>query len=678
MWNWLKRLVGGGSTPAERLLSEPDARRLLQAEADRQAAVTKARAERRRREQFQVTLSSIGDAVIITDVNGKVTFLNPVAQALTGWEPQAAAGQPLEQIFRIINEETRQPVEDPVRKIQREGVTVGLADHTLLIARDGRETPIDDSGAPIRGEGGAIAGVVFVFRDVAEARRATAARLYLAAVVESSDDAIIGNSLDGTITSWNRGAERLYGYRADEAVGRPLTLLVPPDHPDEVPTLLQRIKQGEHIEHFETVRLSKDGSRVNVSLTISPVRNATGKIIGVSKIARDISERLRLERELRQRMEQLAAADRRKDEFLAMLAHELRNPLAPIRNSLHIMKMQGATADMVERARQMTERQVRLLVRLVDDLLDVSRIMRGRIELRHEPVELAEVLARAAETAHPTLDAQGQELLVSPPAEPLRVRADPARLAQVVGNLLGNAAKFSSRAGRVWLSVERQGEQAVLRVRDEGTGISADLLPHVFDLFVQADTTLERSRGGLGIGLTLVRRLVELHGGTVTAASEGPGKGSEFVVRLPLLPSVPQPDQPSATGRPPPNAARRVLVVDDNVDAAESTAALVRLWGHHVRVAHTGPEALRAAEEYQPEVVLLDIGLPGMSGYEVARRLREQPHFQKVVLAALTGYGQGEDCLRAKEARFDVRLTKPVDPDALRGLLDQATSPAAC
>jgi two-component system CheB/CheR fusion protein len=321
----------------------------------------------------------------------------------------------------------------------------------------------------------------------------------------------------------------------------------------------------------------------------------------------------------------------------------------------------------------MTERQVQQLVRLVDDLLDVSRIMRGRIELRKEAVALAAVIATAVETAQPVLDAHGQELIVRVPPEPLTLEADPTRLAQVIGNLLNNAAKFSPHAGRVWLSAERQGDAAVLRVRDEGAGIPPDLLPHVFDLFVQGDKSLERSQGGLGIGLTVVRRLVGLHGGRVTAHSAGPGRGSEFVVYLPLLRQAPK-EQAGPAGELSASAApaRRVLVVDDNVDAAESMAMLARLWGHDVHVAHTGPEALQAAEKCRPDVIVLDIGLPGLSGYDVARQLRQRPDFHRTVLVAVTGYGQDEDRRRSGQAGFDHHLTKPVAPAALQRVLATA------
>jgi CheY-like chemotaxis protein/anti-sigma regulatory factor (Ser/Thr protein kinase) len=287
-------------------------------------------------------------------------------------------------------------------------------------------------------------------------------------------------------------------------------------------------------------------------------------------------------------------------------------------------------------------------------------------------VDVAAIVARAVETAQPTIDAQGHELQLSVPAEPLWLEADPTRMTQVVANLLQNAAKFSERAGRIWLTAERQGNAAVIRVRDEGAGIAPDLLPHIFDLFVQGSRSLERMQGGLGIGLTVVHRLVELHGGTVTARSEGPGQGSEFTIRLPLLQDMSVQTPAALTSRPAPApAARRVLVVDDNVDAAESVAMLMRCWGHEVRLAHDGTDGLRVADEYRPDLILLDIGLPGLNGHEVAKLLREKPEFAKTMLVAVTGYGQRSDRERSMDAGFDLHLTKPVDPERLQAIVSE-------
>ncbi len=370
---------------------------------------------------------------------------------------------------------------------------------------------------------------------------------------------------------------------------------------------------------------------------------------------------------------ELREADRRKDEFLATLAHELRNPLAPIRNALQILKMPRVDAATAQEVREVMERQVDQLVRLVDDLLDVSRVMRGKVELRQEPVELASVIARGVETAMPLIDVQGHELSVSIPTDSLMLDADPVRLAQVIGNLLTNAAKYTEASGRIWLTAERDDGHVSLRVRDTGIGIAADMLPNVFDLFVQVDRAAARSQGGLGIGLTLVKNLIEMHGGTVDAKSAGLGKGSEFIVRLPLSQVEPQKESDNDRDGQPQldfsSPGHRLLVVDDNEDAANSLAVLLRLKGHQVKVAHHGRAALEIAQNYRPDMIFLDIGMPGMDGYEVARRLRQHPDLKNVVLAALTGWGQQEDRRRSAEAGFDHHLVKPPEPKVVESLL---------
>jgi PAS domain S-box-containing protein len=790
---------------------------------------------RKQSEWLRVTLFSIGDGVITTDAEGRVTLLNPVAESITGWSEQEARGKPLDSVFRIINEQSRQAVENPVSRVLREGRIVGLANHTVLIAKDGTERAIDDSAAPIRAETNEISGVVLIFRDVSEARRAAEADLRLSAIVESSDDAIIGKTLDGVIVSWNKGAERLYGYTAKEIVGKPLSTLIPPDHPDELPEIMERLKRGEHIEHFETKRLRKDGSRVDVSLTISPVKGTDGRIIGASKIARDITarkqaeqttrfladasaalaeltdyestlqkvaslavpsfadwcgvdmqeadgslrglavaatdpakvqvgrrhplsssesygvmkvlrtgqpdwvaeipdslpmelardeEHLRVLRELRLKSyicvplksrtkmlgtltfvttesvriyniddlraaEDLAAravisienasllatlkeSDRRKDEFLAMLAHELRNPLAPIRNAVQILRLKGPFLPELQWARDVIDRQVQQMTRLVDDLLDVSRITRGKIELRKERIELVAVVKSAIEASRPLIEKQGHELTVLIPPEPIHLEADLTRLSQVLLNLLDNAAKYTDRGGRIWLTAERQNDQVLIRVKDTGIGIPPEMLPRIFEMFTQVDPSLERSQSGLGIGLMLVQRLVEMHGGTVEAHSAGPGMGSEFVLSFPVVAEVKEgaPLEGGGYGQTATIPSKcRILVVDDNEDSADSVAVLLRTMGNEVHAAHDGLEAVGAAAALQPDVVLMDIGLPKLSGFEAARRIREQPGGSDVVLIALTGWGQEEDRRRSKEAGFDYHLTKPIDFSVLQELL---------
>jgi signal transduction histidine kinase len=394
--------------------------------------------------------------------------------------------------------------------------------------------------------------------------------------------------------------------------------------------------------------------------------------------AAERAERRRLEEALRRRAEELAEADRRKDEFLATLAHELRNPLGPIRNALQLLRLHGTGDPVLEKARAIAERQTRNLSRLVDDLLDVSRVGRGKLHLHKERVDLSVVAGLAAESVRPLMEERRHRLSVELAAEPLPLDADPVRLEQVMTNLLTNAAKYTDPGGHIWLATARENGTGLLRVRDTGIGIPAEAQGRIFDLFMQTEPALNRSQGGLGIGLTLVKRLVELHGGTIAVASPGAGRGSEFTVRLPLAvrpaEAASGPGAAAATGAGP-GRTRRILVVDDNRDGAESLALLLRFWGHEALLAHDGPTALAVGEAEAPDVVLCDIGLPGMDGYQVAQRLRQRLR-GRPMLVALTGYGQDADRRRSREAGFDHHLTKPVDPESLRGLLGQGAGRA--
>jgi len=483
----------------------------------------------------------------------------------------------------------------------------------------------------------------------------------LAAIVESSDDAIVGKTPEGIILTWNKAAERLFGYRAEEAVGRPITIVIPPDRLDEERRILANIIRGERMTHFETVRMTRDGRRLDVSLTISPIRDTSGRIVGASKVARDISAQKKAEQALRE-------ADRRKDEFLAMLAHELRNPLAPIRNSLTLLEIAGQADPTIERVRGILERQVGHMVRLVDDLMEVSRITRGTIELRRERLNLADAIRSALETSEPLIRRAALDAALELPPQALYVDADPVRLTQIISNLLNNAAKYSDRSRRVVLTARGEDGEAVVSVRDFGVGIPADMLERVFDMFAQVPGQGRGGQGGLGIGLTLVRSLVQMHGGSIAATSEGAGKGSTFTFRLPLV------EAPARSpARPTRRAARglslRVLVVDDNRDAADSMGLVLARAGAEVEVVHDGATALDRVERFHPALVLLDIGMPGMDGYEVARRIRARPALQGIQLVALTGWGQAEDRLRSREAGFDHHLIKPAGIDELCALL---------
>ena len=372
----------------------------------------------------------------------------------------------------------------------------------------------------------------------------------------------------------------------------------------------------------------------------------------------------------------LAEADRRND-FLAMLAHELRNPLAPVQNALELMRLCPADKLACVRAREIASEQIRHLSRLVDDLVDVSRITHGRIRLRKEIVDLAQVVNQSVECVRASIETHRQKLSVSLPQEPVHLEADPTRLVQVLSNLLNNAMKYTQDGGRIWFSAERDEQEVVLRVRDTGIGMSSELLPRIFDLFTQGERGLDRSQGGLGIGLTMVRSLVEMHGGSVVGQSDGPGQGSVFIIRLPVLPQISlrleQPSKaPEQTGIPP---SRRVLVVDDSITTAESMAALLQLKGHDARVAGDGPNALEIAAGFHPEVVLLDIGMPGMNGYQVAKQLRQLPGLEQTLLVALTGYGQEEDHRCSREAGFHHHLVKPANLSVVEALLVSAAGP---
>ena len=499
---------------------------------------------------------------------------------------------------------------------------------------------------------------------------AFSAQALLAAIVESSDDAIISKDLDGIITSWNRGAERLFGYTASEAVGQPVTILIPEDRLDEEPSILGRVRAGERVDHYETVRRRKDGTPVDISLTVSPIRDGTGRVIGASKIARDITERKEAAARVERARQDAESANRAKDEFLAMLGHELRNPLSAVRNATAAAVLDPLNRD---RALEIARRQTDQLTRIVDDLVDVARITRGRVPLRKERVSLGDVLRRSVDGARALMEEHGQTLMLVPPREHMQLEADPGRLEQAISNLLANAAKYSDAGGTVTVTAEADGPNAVIAVRDQGIGISPETLPVVFDLFSQGPRALDRGRGGLGIGLTLVRRIVELHDGTVEARSAGAGKGAEFVIRLPALPAV----QGSVMEAPEPAAPElrrvarpsRVLLVEDNPDAAESLMMILELLGHHVRVVHDGRAALEAARANLPDIMLIDIGLPGMNGYDLAQAIRCDTTLARIILVALTGYGRSEDKAQALAAGFDYHLVKPVDLQALGDLV---------
>lgn len=869
-------------------------------------------------------LAQISDAVIAVDLDERITFLNAAAERRHGVRASGVLGRKLSEIY------TRH-WPSPEREaaawaaVREQGEWHG---EYLQRTHDGRELHVDSTLTALRDEEGETIGHLTAVRDITERKRAEESVARLAAIVESSHDAIVSKDLRGTITSWNHGAETIFGYSAEEIVGQSILRLIPPERHDEEADILARVGRGEDVRHFETVRLRKDGSTFEVSITVSPVKDASGTIVGISKVAHDITdrrrveaalrenaalfstliaqapmgtyvvdaqfrmkqvnaeampafanvqpligrdfqevleilwgpelgaqiagvfrhtletgeryvsppftekrhdlgieqcyewetqrvtlpdgqhgvvcyfhevteraratealraseqrmrlateatgvgiwewnvltnqvrwdaemfriygiaptsdgivdytdwsgavvpedlaeneailqdtlrrcgqstrtfrirrrngecrtvvavetvrtnalgqaewvvgtnlditERKRAEEELRRLASELSEADRRKDEFLATLAHELRNPLAPIRNGLEIMAMSHDDGENVAQVRTMMQRQVAQIVHLVDDLLDVSRISRGKLVLRKQRIELADVVNHAVDTSRPVIEANAHELTVMMPNDPVFLEADETRLGQVISNLLNNAAKYSPRGGRTWLTAEVQDKHVVVSVKDTGIGIAADMLPKIFDMFTQVDRSLEKSQGGLGIGLCLVKRLVELHGGSIEVKSEGQGKGSEFTVRLPILASQESAQSQDDNVILKDCGQKRILIVDDNLDSALSLSMMIRLKGHDTQTAHDGLAAVQVAEQYRPEIVLLDIGLPKMNGYDACRCIREQPWSRGMIIVAVTGWGQDEDRRRSSEAGFDRHLVKPIDLTSLDELL---------
>ena len=748
---------------------------------------------RRSREQLELLSDAVPALISYVGADCRYRTCNALYSKWFGLPREKIVGRTMEEVlgptaWRVIAPHFERALEGEPSEFEAE-----------VDYRRGGKRWIHARYTPHRGDDGDVVGVACLVTDITPRRETGYARARLAAIVDSSDDAIVSKTLDGTITSWNAGAARLFGYAAEEAVGRPVMMLIPSDRRHEEQRILDRIRHGELVPPYETVRLHKNGSLLDVSLSVSPIIDETGRIVGASKIARDITARKRAEQDVRRGREALNGvidrapfgiyivdrelkiaqmnarsqsgafynvrpiigrkleevmrimwpeptateiiaafretlatgetyrwrnfssaradtdnvesyewelhritlpdgkpgvvsyyfdttrlrkaeqglreADRRKDEFLATLAHELRNPLAPIRNGLQILRLAGDDPVATSQVREMLERQVNHLVRLVDDLMEVARVTRGRIELRRETIDLAAMLRSAVETSRPLIESARHELTVELPEEPVTLMADPVRLAQIVANLLNNAAKYTEDGGRISLSARRENNHAVISVRDSGVGIPVDVLPRVFDLFAQADRTYHRSQGGLGIGLTLVRTLVELHGGTVTAKSEGVGRGSEFIVALPLGVEIGSGRDGARDETDPVFASHRFLVVDDSRDAAQSLALLLENLGADVHTATDGPAALDEVDTYRPSVMLLDIGMPGMDGLEVARRVRQRTDGRELTVIALSGWGQDEDRRRSREAGVDYHMVKPVDLDELGRLLTSLAPP---
>ncbi|HEX7121479.1 MAG TPA: PAS domain S-box protein [Gemmatimonadaceae bacterium] len=547
------------------------------------------------------------------------------------------------------------------------GRTPFFAQEYRIRHKDGHWVWILDRGLARRDENGIVVRMAGSETDITERKRAEEAlrrgEERYRAVVESLGEMLCRFQADGTIQFVNRAYAEARDSTVEDLIGANFWSFIHEPDRASVRALLDQLTPESPEIRIENRFQTQEGMRWILWINRALAFDAEGHWTEAQAAGIDITDRKRAEEALRE-------ADRRKDEFLATLAHELRNPLAPLRNALEVIKLADNEPATLEQARTMMERQLAQMVRLIDDLLDLSRIGRGKIVLRKERLPLARVVQQAVETSRPTIEQGGHDLTISLPPERVDVDADATRLAQVFANLLNNAAKFTHPGGHIRLSVQRQGDEAVVTVHDNGVGIPQEMLTAVFEMFTQVDHSLERVHGGLGIGLSLVKRIVEKHGGTVTARSDGPGKGSEFIVRLPLATSSEEPAhsraQPVLRGQ-----GLRVLVVDDNRDAAVSLAMVLQMLGEETRTAHDGLEALEVAAEFEPDVILLDLGMPRLNGFDAARKLRERAWRRRPVLVALTGWGQEDDQRRSREAGFDAHVVKPVEPAVLAQMLAQ-------
>ena len=638
--------------------------------------------------RMRATLESTSNAILVTDQDGKVTEYNEQYLVLWGMPREVMDTRDHRRLLEVCAPQCKDP-QSFLADIEAIYASAPAESFHLVELVDGRTIERFTKTQHVEDQ---RVGRVWSFRDITERRLAEESRLRLAAVVESSDDAIVSKSLEGIIITWNKAAERIFGYSAAEAIGRPILFLIPADRQYEEANILERLNKGERIENYETVRRRKDGTLIDVSLTVSPIRDDRGTIIGASKIARDITERRRAEQEqarLTGILERLLASERSaraeaerasgmKDEFLATLSHELRTPLSAILGWSQVLRYGVNSEADLRKGLEAIERNARAQTQLIEDLLDMSRITSGKVRLDVQPVAPLSFIEAAVETVRPAAEAKGIRLerLLDPVAGP--VSGDPGRLQQVVWNLLSNAIKFTAREGKVQIMLQRVNSHIEISVADTGIGIKPEFLPHVFERFRQADASTTRAYGGLGLGLSIVKHLVELHGGTVQADSTGEGHGTTFTVKLPLTAvhrapydetrHHPQAPKPAAIDfKPLDLSGIKVLVVDDEVDACELIKRVLTECEAEVVTANSANDALLLVEKERPDVLMSDIGMPGIDGYELLRRVRALGPGRggKVPAIALTAFARSEDRTRALRAGFLVHVSKPVEPSEL-------------
>jgi len=670
-------------------------------------------------ERLRVTLQSIGDGVVTTDDRGRVTMLNGVAQALTDWTEREARGRQIEDVLVLVNQHTRAPAESPVGRVLREGVIAGLANHTILVSRQGREIPIDDSGAPIKDADGRIVGVVMVFRDVTERKRAEQALetayqearqrqreaeslATISRTINTLDrDAVLRDVAESACALLRADIAAVFGLEARSgdlkllARGGPRGADLDPDASVPKGTGLvwlaaerreavasPNVLEDPRIVHSPRMRARIEAVPYRAGLAV-PLMVQTrligalfvGALPGRTFSATEIqllttlSDQAAVAMANAELYQDLQRANRIKDEFLATFGHELRNPLGAIAGASAVLKAARAQGPAADRARAVIDRQVHHLARLVDDLLDVGRLTTGKVSLNRQPLDLGDLAAGALDAWRAAGRFPQHQVVLERSSAWADI--DETRIEQVIDNLIGNALKYTPAGGLVTVRVREEDGAAVLEVCDTGAGLPAELGERIFDLFVQGERPSDRAQGGLGIGLTLVRALVALHGGTVSARSDGPGQGSTFTVRLPRVSA--RATAPAVTRLGPATSTpRRILIVEDNDDAREMLRIQLTQEGHEVHEARDGVTGVDMAAAVGPEVVVVDVGLPGLDGYEVARRIRAGAGGRSMLLIALTGYGQAEDRSRARDAGFSLHLTKPVSPERLNAAIAEA------
>ncbi len=617
-------------------------------------------------------VDSSDDAIVSKTLDGLITSWNRAAERIFGWTAAEAVGR---SITIVIPPDRLAEEEDILARI-KQGEKIEHFETTRM-RKDGTRFEISLTVSPIKNAKGEVIGASKIARDISARLHGDEAIARLAAIVNSADDAIVSKTLDGVITSWNRAAQAMFGWTAAEAVGQRITLIIPRERWPEQDEVLARVCKGESIDHFDTVRVRKSGERIDVSLTVSPVKDARGRIIGASKIARDVSDRKRAEAErtkllqtVQQAREEAEELNRSKDQFLAVLSHELRTPLNAIFGWARMLQSAAMDEATSRRAIDAILRNATAQVQLVEDLLDVSRIITGKMRLDVQWLDLKSVIESALDAVQPAASAKGLkiETVLDPNAGPVVGAAD--RLRQVVWNLLMNAIKFTPRDGRVQVHLRKLKSHVEIVVSDSGEGIQPEILPFIFDRFRQGDSTTTRPHGGLGLGLALVRHLVDLHGGRVRAASEGPGRGATFVVELPVAILGPEAGttlETSAAMGALPLQNVRVLLVDDDADGLDLTTVMLTNSGAQVKTAVSVAAALDILESWPADVLVSDIEMPGEDGYELLRRIRakERGGRNRLPALALTAYGRPEDRRRTMAAGYNLHLAKPIDPSEL-------------